>query len=214
MPDGVRRVALTGGIATGKSYVRQRLQEADVPTIDADVLAREALAPGTPGFRAAIARFGRGVLSDGGAIDRVKLAAIVFADATARKDLEAIVHPDVYGRIDSWFTRLARNGYRGPAVADVPLLFESGHAEDFPVVVVAACDEATQLARLQARDGFDIEAARQRLAAQWPLAEKVRRADFVVRTEGSFDQTDARVRELVAKLREDGGGRREDGRKD
>ena len=205
MPDGVLRVALTGGIATGKSYVRQRLQEADIATIDADVLAREALAPATPGFRAVVARFGRGVLSEGGAIDRTRLAAIVFTDTTARADLEAIVHPEVYARIGHWFTRLRMNGYRGPAVADVPLLFESGHADDFEVVVVVACDEATQLARLMARDGLDLDAARRRLAAQWPIASKVEKADIVVRTDGSFAQTDAQAAQLALQLRRQAG---------
>lgn len=205
MPDGVLRVALTGGIATGKSYVRQRLQEADVPTIDADVLAREAVAPGTAGFRAVVSRFGRGVLSEGGAIDRTRLAALVFADQTARADLEAIVHPEVYGRIDTWFTRLRTNGYRGPAVADVPLLFETGHAGDFDVVVVVACDEPTQLARLMARDGLDEDAARQRLAAQWPIGTKVAKADLVIRTDGTFARTDAQAAQLVLQPRRQAG---------
>jgi dephospho-CoA kinase len=205
MPDGVLRVAMTGGIATGKSYVRQRLQEADVPTIDADVLAREALAPGTAGFRAVLQRFGRGVLSEGGAIDRSRLASIVFTDPPARGDLEAIVHPEVYARIGAWFTRLRTNGYLGPAVADVPLLFETGHADDFDMVVVVACDEATQLARLMRRDGLAEDAARQRLAAQWPIASKVDKADVVIRTDGTFAQTDAQAAQLADQLRRQAG---------
>jgi len=199
--DGILRVGLTGGIATGKSYVRQRLQDADLPTVDADVLAREAIAPGTPGFRAVVARFGRTVVSEGGAIDRPRLAALVFADPAARADLEAIVHPEVYARIETWFTSLARNGYRGPAVADIPLLFETGRTQEFDVVVVAACDEARQVERLRVRDGVDEGAARQRLAAQWPIAEKVRHADITVRTDGTFDDTDTQVRQLVVELR-------------
>lgn len=203
--DGILRVGLTGGIATGKTYVRQRLAEADVPTIDADVLARDALVPGTPGFRAVVSRFGPTIVTEGGAIDRPGLAAIVFDDEAARADLEAIVHPEVYARIEAWFTRLARNGYRGPAVADIPLLFETGRTADVDVVVVVACDEARQLERLRARDGLDATAARARLAAQWPIAEKVRRADITVRTDGTFDDTDAQVRQLVVQLRRQAG---------
>lgn len=199
--DGILRVGLTGGIATGKSYVRQRLQDAGVPTIDADVLARAAIAPGTPGFGSVVARFGETVVSEQGAIDRPRLAALVFADPAARTDLEAIVHPEVYARIEAWFTSLARNGYRGPAAADIPLLFETGRTQEFDVVVVAACDQARQVERLRVRDGLDAQAALQRLAAQWPIAAKVRGADITVRTDGTFDDTDTQVRQLVVELR-------------
>lgn len=203
--DGILRVGLTGGIATGKTYVRQRLAEADIPTIDADVLARDALAPGTPGLRAVVARFGPTIVTEAGAIDRPRLAAIVFGDQAARADLERIVHPEVYARIHAWFTGLSRDGYRGPAVADIPLLFETGRTGDFDVVVVVACDEARQLERLCSRDGLDAAAARARLAAQWPIAEKVRRADLTVRTDGTFEDTDTQVRHLVVQLRRQAG---------
>jgi len=206
MPDAaVLRVGLTGGIATGKSYVRQRLHEAGFPTIDADVLAREAIAPGSEGARAVVARFGREILTEGGAIDRARLGAQVFADAAARADLEAIVHPRVYARITGWFTQLARNGYRGAAVADIPLLFETGRADDFDVVVVVMCAPEIQQARLQARDGLDAEAAARRLAAQWPTAEKASRADIVVRTDDGFADTDRQVQALVAQLQRQAG---------
>ncbi len=206
-PSGadVLRVALTGGIATGKSYVRQRLQEADIPTIDADVLAREALAPGGPGHRAVVERFGGAVLTDGGTVDRARLGATVFADPQARADLEAIVHPIVYERIEAWYTQLARNGYKGPAVADIPLLFETGRHEDFDVVVVATCAPDVQLARVQARDGLDADAAAQRIAAQWPTEAKALHADIVIHTDRSFDDTDAQVRELAVQLRRQAG---------
>lgn len=203
MRDGVLRVALTGGIATGKSYVTQRLYEADIPTIDADRLAREAVAPGTPGLRAVVARFGRSVLSDGGALDRAALGALVFGDAEARRDLEAIVHPDVYRRIAQWQTQLARHGHRGPVVADIPLLFETGHGGDFDGVVVVACDPTRQLARLVARDGLTPQQAQQRMDAQWPMADKIAAADYVVRTDGTLADTDAQVAQLVRQLRQD-----------
>ena len=135
MPDGVLHVGLTGGIATGKSYVTRRLHEAGLPTIDADVLAREAVAPGSPVLHGVVQRFGRDILTDGGALDRGKLGAIVFRNSQARADLEALIHPEVRRRIREWQTALVRNGYRGPLVADIPLLFETGRTGEFDVCV-------------------------------------------------------------------------------
>jgi dephospho-CoA kinase len=200
MPDGMLHVGLTGGIATGKSYVTQRLHEAGLPTIDADRLAREAVAPGSPGLDAVVARFGRGVLTNDGALDRAGLAALVFADARARADLEALVHPEVRRRIAEWQAQVATLGYKGPLVADIPLLFETGRTGDFDVVVVVACDPARQRERLIERDGLSAEAAEQRLAAQWPIGRKVQEADYVVKTDGTFADTDAQVEELVRQL--------------
>ena len=202
MPDGVLRVGLTGGIATGKSYVTRRLDEAGLPTIDADRLAREAVAPGSPGLRAVVDRFGRDILTDGGALDRAKLGRLVFGDAAARSDLEAVIHPEVRRRIAEWQAGLVRNGYRGPLVADIPLLFETGRTGDFDVVVVVACDPAKQRARLIARDGLsDVEADR-RIAAQLPIAEKVGAADYVISTDGTPGDTDTQVATLVRQLRD------------
>ncbi|AMY10928.1 Dephospho-CoA kinase [Luteitalea pratensis] len=201
MPEGVLRVGLTGGIATGKSYVTRRLDEVGLPTIDADRLAREAVAPGSPGLRAVVNRFGRDILTEGGALDRAKLGSLVFRDATARTDLEALIHPEVRRRIAEWQAGLVKNGYRGPLIADIPLLFETGRAGDFDAVVVVACDPARQKARLIERDGLSDVEAGQRIAAQWPIAEKVRGADYVVRTDGTFEDTDAQVAELVTQLR-------------
>lgn len=201
MPEGLLRVGLTGGIATGKSYVTQRLQAAGLPTIDADRLAREAVAPGSEGLRAVVNRFGRDMLTDAGALDRPRLAAVIFRDASARADLEALIHPEVRRRIADWQTQLARHGYRGPVIADIPLLFETGRTGDFDALVVVACEPATQRARLMARDGLTAEEADQRMAAQWPITHKVRGADFVVRTDGTFAETDAQVDALVVQLR-------------
>jgi dephospho-CoA kinase len=201
MPEGLLRVGLTGGIATGKSYVTQRLQAAGLPTIDADRLAREAVAPGSEGLRAVVNRFGRDMLTDAGALDRPRLAAVIFRDASARADLEALIHPEVRRRIADWQTQLARHGYRGPVIADIPLLFETGRTGDFDALVVVACEPATQRTRLMARDGLTAEEADRRMAAQWPITHKVRGADFVVRTDGTFAETDAQVDALVVQLR-------------
>jgi hypothetical protein len=112
---------------------------------------------------------------------RAALARIVFSDRTARADLEAIVHPDVYRRIREWFAQLPHG--TTVAMADIPLLFETGHEHDFDAVVVAACTPEEQLRRLVARDGLSETDARARLEAQSPIDEKVRRAQFVIRTD-------------------------------
>ena len=192
------RVALTGGIATGKSTVMRLLRARQIPTIDADVLAREAVAPGTPGLRALIERFGEALLDAHGAVDRRALATLVFSDSRARRDLERIVHPAVYDAITRWLTGL---GPQTPlAVADIPLLFETGHEGDFDRVVVVACSPDEQVRRVTARDGVTEAEARARMAAQWPIEDKVARADHVVWTMGSLEDTAHAVDRLVQTL--------------
>jgi len=187
------KVALTGGIGTGKTYVRERLQSLGVPAIDADAVVHCALAPGTEVTARVAARFGRSLLAPDGAVDRRALAAIVFADERARRDLEALVHPVVFETIAEWFTSAALAGGRGWAVADIPLLFETSREGFFDRVIVTACGAEEQLRRVMARDGVSEDDARARLAAQWPIDLKVARADFVVWTDRSFADTDRQV---------------------
>ena len=188
------RAALTGGIATGKSFCLSRFAALGAATIDADVLAREAVAPASEGLDQVVRRFGRDILLPGGHLDRAALGRVVFGDRVARADLEAIVHPLVYRRISDWFADVP-SGIR-VAIADIPLLFETGHQHDFERIVVCACDAAEQFRRLVARDGLSEAEARARLAAQWPIAEKVRRADHVIRTDGTFAETESQVRRV------------------
>jgi dephospho-CoA kinase len=195
------RVALTGGIGTGKSYCLAGFAAHGVPTIDADLLSREAVAPGTPGLAAIAARFGAPALAADGTLDRAALARIVFGDMKARAALEAIVHPEVYRRIRDWFANQPA-GIR-VAIADIPLLFETGHNYDFDEVIVAACDPAEQVRRVVARDHLAEADARARLAAQWPIEEKVKRADRVIWTDRGFAETDAQIKLLHARLTAD-----------
>ena len=195
------RVALTGGIATGKSHVRARFEALGAPTIDSDLLARDAVRPGTAGLRAVVRRFGEDVLDGRGALDRRRLGTVVFADPSARRDLEAIVHPFVREETERWFLRLAERG--APlGIADIPLLYEVGLERDFDAVIVAACAPATQIVRVMARDQMSEAEARQRIAAQLPIEEKVRRADYVIDTSGAIEETDARVETVYRALRE------------
>jgi dephospho-CoA kinase len=196
------RAALTGGIATGKSYCIGRFAALGVPVIDADRLARDAVLPGSPGLAAIAARFGSGVLQPDGTLDRSALARIVFADRSARADLEAIIHPEVYRRIQEWTVNLPPA--TPVAVADIPLLFETGHQHEFDRVIVCACPPEEQIHRLMSRDGLSEADAGARLAAQWPIEEKVARADFVIRTDGSYADTDLQVSTILETLKAEG----------
>ena len=195
----MKRVALTGGIATGKSHVRAEFERLGVPTIDADRLARDAVADGSPGLEAVIDRFGRGVLDEAGLLDRRKLGSIVFQDPVARRDLEHIIHPAVKRAIDDWFASLEDKAPHF-AIADIPLLFETARHREFDVVIVTACAPSTQITRVMARDGVSEAEARARVAAQLPIEEKVRRADHVINTDGSADETNRQVRIVYESL--------------
>ena len=192
------KVALTGGIATGKSYVLEQFRRRGVPCLDADVLSHGVMASGTEATAAIAERFGD-VLAPDGAVDRKKLGPIVFADAAARRDLEAIVHPAVHRAITAGLRAFERIGGSPLAVVDIPLLYETGRAAEFNCVVATVCSPAVQLDRLLAR-GLSPDAASQRLAAQLPAEEKARRADLVIRTDGSFLETAAQVDRVLSEL--------------
>lgn len=195
----MRRIALTGGIATGKSYVASRLREAGVPVVDADVLARDAVRPGSTGLAAVIERFGHEILAADGTLDRRRLGTIVFRDKDDRRALEGIVHPYVRREIEAFFMNLPAD--TPFAVADIPLLYETGRQGQFDAVVVVACLPATQLRRLLGREGTSRDDAERRIAAQLPIDDKVALADHVIRTDGTHAETDAQVGQLVAALR-------------
>lgn len=194
------KVALTGGIATGKSHVLDRFRARGVPCLDADVLAHGVTGAGTEATASIAARFGAEVLDGDGGVDRVKLGPIVFADPSARRELEAIVHPAVYRAIVAGLRALERTGDDLVAVVDVPLLYETGHTADFDRVIVTACPPAVQRARLLDRGLTEAE-AEQRIAAQWPADQKASRADFVIETGGTFDATDKQVDFVLHALR-------------
>lgn len=194
----MRRVALTGGIATGKSYVLDRLREKGVPCIDADELAHGVTAAGTEATAAIAERFGSAILGADGAVNRSKLGPIVFADDVARRDLEAIVHPAVYRAIEAGLRGLERVGST-IAVAAIPLLDETRRRESFDTVIATVCSPDLQVKRLVAR-GLSEADARARLAAQMPAEEKARRADYVIRTDASFEETNRQISEILKSL--------------
>jgi len=190
------RVGLTGGIASGKSMVADELAARGAIIIDADVLAREVVEPGTPALAAIIDRFGAQVLRDG-QIDRAQLAQIVFADPHARRDLERIVHPAVRARAAE-LERAA--GDAAVVVHVIPLLVETGQHEDFDVVVTVDADHETQIQRLMVRNGFTRADAESRIAAQASREDRRRAADVVVDNTGSLPQLREQIDALWAEL--------------
>jgi len=178
-------VGLTGGIGSGKSTVGRMLAERGAVVFDADALARQALEPSTPGHAAVVERFGPEVLAPDGSIDRGALARLVFGDDRARRDLEAIVHPEVF--------RLLNEGlepYRATdrvAVFEAPLLVETGFHEACDVLVVVVAPEDARVARVVAEGRLTEPEARARMRAQAPDEDKERLADVVIRNEGALD---------------------------
>jgi len=187
-------VGLTGGIGSGKSTVARMLEERGAVVFDADLLAREAVEPGTQGHTAVIERFGADVLAPGGVLDREALASIVFADPSARRDLEQIVHPEV--------RRLFAEGseaYRDTdriVVFSAPLLVESGMHTAFEILVVVSATVATQIERLMRQRGMSEQAIRARIDAQAPLEDKAAVADFLVDNEGTLAELESQVERL------------------
>ena len=178
------RIGLTGGIAAGKSTVAELWRAQGAAIIDADALAHAALAPGTPTHAAILEAFGPRILAGNGTINRAALADIVFHDESQRQVLNGIVHPVVRRNWQETLARWAREQPTVPAVVMVPLLYEVGVEREFDVVVVVACSTATQLARLTGK-GLTTAQAEARIAAQWPLARKMDRGDYVIWNDGS-----------------------------
>ena len=192
---------LTGGIASGKSAVAARFRAHHrVPVIDADQLARDAVAVGSDGLAAVVAAFGRDVLQDDGALDRKKLAAIVFGNDERRRTLNGIVHP-IVGRLSLEATEAYRAAGEALLCYEAPLLVENGMADAFRPLVVVSAPEELQVERAIRRDGATREDALARVRAQLPLAAKVAAADHVIENTGSLDDLHRRTDEVLAAIR-------------
>ena len=223
------RIALTGGIACGKSTLAKFLRELGIRLLDADDVVHELEAPGGAAVPAIVARFGAGVLAADGSVDRPKLAGIVFADAAARRDLEAILFPLVRSRLRAFTSEAARRGRRalpmaGPSFSDVPLvgadvlgrppstvplyiaiiplLFESHWEGDYDIILAITSPLECQIHRMMRTRGYSRVQAEARLAAQMPVAEKAARADFVVVNDSTHEHLKDEARRLVAWLKE------------
>jgi len=193
----MKHVGLTGGVASGKSAVAAKLAELGAVVIDADALARDVVAPGTPGLAAIKDAFGSEVLLPDGALDRKALGAIVFADEQQRQTLNNIVHPLV---------REAAGALRAKApedalvVEDIPLLVESGQADRFDAVIVIQAPHDERIRRMVQDRGWSVEEAKARMAAQASDEQRAAVADFVLDNSGSLEELEAQVSVLFAQL--------------
>jgi dephospho-CoA kinase len=199
------RVGLTGGIATGKSFVSSVLREQGCEVADADRIAHQVIEPGQPAYAEIFREFSGDVpelISETGAIDRARLGAFVFAHPARLQRLNAIVHPQVFAAQEKWFAEIAARDPQAIAVVDAALMIETGSYRRFDKVIVAYCEPQLQLERLMARNNLSREAAQARIATQMPTAEKLSYADYTINTSGSFDETRRQVEAVFLKLKE------------
>ena len=184
----MRVIGLTGGIASGKSTAARTLVDLGARVVDADLVAREIVAPGQPALAEIARTFGREMLLPDGTLDRKRLGAVIFADVEQRRALNAITHPRIAAETQARLGRLREEGVP-VAVYEAALLVENGVHKGLDGLIVVACDEATQLKRLMGRDGYVEADARARIAAQAPMADKIAAATWVVDTSGPLADT-------------------------
>jgi dephospho-CoA kinase len=194
------RYGLTGGIASGKSTVAAMLAEHGFPVLEADKVSHELIEAGGAAYEEVIARFGREILDGNGRIDRARLGAVVFADRQKLDQLNGIIHPRVEGEALKQLLELERSGLYPAAFVEAALIFEAGLQKQLDGVVVAWCLPEQQLARLIER-GMSKAEARQRIAMQMPVAEKLALATEKIDCSGSMEETRRQVDALAAKLR-------------
>jgi len=191
------RVGLTGGVASGKSTVSAMLAELGAVVIDADVLAREVVAKGTPGLSAVVEEFGEELLAPDGELNRPAMGRLVFNDEAARRRLEAIVHPLVFERIVELEERAPADAV---VVHDIPLLAENGRGGDFDVVIVVDAPEHLQVDRMTGDRSWTEEDARSRIAAQATREDRRAIATHVIENTGTREDLRRRVAEVFAEV--------------
>jgi dephospho-CoA kinase len=195
------RVGLTGGLASGKSFVGRTLKDLGCHLIQADELGHAVLAPGGEAHEAVVAEFGAGILDKSGAIDRRKLAALVFDNSERLSVLNSLVHPAVIRREEQELAEAARIDPHGIGVVEAAILIETGSFRRFDRLILVVCTYEQQILRAMSRDGRTREEVEARLRRQMPLEEKRKYADFVVDTSGTKENTVQQVREVYAALR-------------
>jgi dephospho-CoA kinase len=195
------RVGLTGGLASGKSFVAEALAGFGCRLIRADELGHQVLAPQGESYEAVIREFGRGILKEDGSIDRRGLAAVVFGNPERLEWLNGLVHPAVIAREEALMRQYEAEDPRGIAVVEAAILIETGSYKRFHRLVLAVCPERLQLERAMARDGASEAEARRRLERQMPLRDKLRYADYVIDTSGEKEDTLRQTRAVYESLR-------------
>ena len=192
-------IGLTGGIGCGKSLVSRYLRSKNFTVIDADQIARQIMEPGSPGLEAAKEAFGLDILQADGSLNRQKLGGLVFQNQNLLEKLNAITHPLIRQAIQD---EIKKHAQEALVIVDIPLLFESGGYEEWvDEIWVVSASEAQQIQRIRERDGLTAQQAQARLDAQWPIAQKVALADFVIDNSAlaaqTYEQVDKRLREMV-----------------
>jgi len=195
------RVGLTGGLASGKSFVGHQLAALGCLLIEADELGHQVLEPGGEAYAPVVAEFGREILTPDGAIDRRKLASIVFHQPERLEKLNSLVHPPVRARTRQLIDEFAQREPHGIAVIEAAILIETGSWRGYDRLIVAVCSEEQQIERAMARDRLSREAVLDRLSRQMPLADKVKYADYVIDTSGTKPRTIEQTRNVYASLR-------------
>jgi len=188
------KVGLTGGLASGKSFVGRALADLGCLVIRADELGHQVLEPGGEAYDATIQEFGAGIRNGDRTIDRRRLAALVFHDAERLKKLNALVHPPVRARERRLMDEYAAGHPHGIAVVEAAILVETGSYRDYAKLIVAVCREEQQIERAMARDGLTREQVLERLSRQLPLAQKIAYADYIIDTSGAKESTLAQTR--------------------
>ena len=195
------KVGLTGSIAVGKSFVLEIFRELGCFVLDADLTAREVVAPETKGLKLLVESFGVEILQPNGELDRTRLGVIVFADEQKRQLLNSIVHPLVIQAQNEWLAERERRNPHGIAVIDAALMIESGSYQRFNKLIVVWCEPAIQLERLMRRNDLSEAEARKRIASQMPQDEKKRYADFLINTSAGFEDARRQTIEVFERLK-------------
>ena len=189
-------IAVTGGIASGKSLVLSTFMNLGAFVIDCDLLSREAVIPCTKAWWKIVAVFGKAICRHNLEIDRKKLGGIVFNDSSKRKILEQIIHPEVRRKCTERIKAIKKMAPNAIVVIDVPLLIETGLQKEFDTVIIVYANADTQIRRLMKRDGITEAEARKMVELQIPLAEKRRFADYIINNDGTREETETQVRKL------------------
>ncbi|MGB9612473.1 MAG: dephospho-CoA kinase [Bryobacteraceae bacterium] len=195
------RVGLTGGLASGKSFVGEALASLGCHLLKADELGHQLLMPDTEVYRRVVEEFGSSILDEAGRINRRALASLVFADPARLARLNAIVHPAVIEEEERWMQRVAAQDPHGIAIVEAAILIETGSYRRFDRIVLAVCPLEQQIERAMKRDGLSREEVLERLQRQMPLEEKMKFADFIIDTSGEKEHTLIQVRRLYEELR-------------
>jgi dephospho-CoA kinase len=194
------KIAITGGAGTGKSTVARMFKDLGAEVLDADQIAREAVAVGQPAWQELRRLYGADYFNPDGTLNRSRLAERVFANPEERRRLDRLIHPRVEAELRRRVAEVEGRGVK-LVLVEVPLLFETGREAAFDRVIVVAAPEALQIRRLRGRDGRGAAEIRGILAAQWPLADKVARADYVVENGGELSRTQQQVKNIWGELK-------------